>query len=813
MAQSTADIARTGEGDIAGALGRVTGISVVGGGFVYVRGLGDRYSLALLNGSPLPSPEPLRRVVPLDIFPTNVIASSLVQKSYSANFPGEFGGGVINLTTRAVPTESFLTISTSIGGNSESTGQLGYVYYGSSLDWTGFTNANRDLPPALRAYLSSGERISAGNVNTREIASQIVTGRNSILQRDPKLMPDFTGSITAGTAIDVLGGARLGIIATAGYSNKWRTRDTLQQTAATADLAGKELDFERVITDNRVVVNGLLGLGLEFGRNRIRWTNLYIRDTLKQARLGIGSRQTTSATATLQQQDKAWFERQLIDTQLVGEFKIGPAFSIDLRGAYAHSQREAPFELSYEYFRSNQANDPFGAHFINRLNNGQQGDASVSFSDLNENLWSAGADIGWKIAPDFNLTVGYAFSDTHRRTERRDFIFQAPSDFPRGIALFRPDLLLQPSIIDFYKIALVDINEANPVFDAALLNHAGYGQIQAQVTSKLSFNFGTRYEWARQTVSPVQVFNTPTASLAGTRLERDYWLPALTITYQLTPEMQFRLSGSKTIARPQFRELIFQLYFDPESNRQYRGNPLLKDSQLYNAEARYEYYFARDQRLSAAGFYKKIRNPIETFASFSDNAVLSSFANAPRAMLYGGELETQKYLPLDGLSETGFWRSRRAVAIANYTYTRSKISVKASDPVAVFASSATRATDLFRDGEPLTGQSDHVVNLELGLEDTDRLSQQTFLLTYASKRVTNRGAALQPDIIEYPGLKLDFVARQGINIAGVRLEAKLELRNLTGTKYREYQKNGDNRIFYNLYKPGTSGTFGLSASF
>ena len=90
---SNEDIARTGEGDIAGALGRVTGLSVVGGGFVYVRGLGDRYSQALLNGSPLPSPEPLRRAVPLDLFPTDVIASSLVQKTYSANFPGEFGGG------------------------------------------------------------------------------------------------------------------------------------------------------------------------------------------------------------------------------------------------------------------------------------------------------------------------------------------------------------------------------------------------------------------------------------------------------------------------------------------------------------------------------------------------------------------------------------------------------------------------------------------------------------------------------------------------------------------------------------------------
>ena len=152
---STAEIARTGEGNIAGALSRVTGLSVVGNGFVYVRGLGDRYSLALLNGSPLPSPEPLKRVVPLDLFPTGVIASSLVQKSYSVNYPAEFGGGVINLTTKATPDEPFLSIGVGVSGDTETTFNLGYTYYGSKSDWTGYDNGSRDLPPALRDFFAA----------------------------------------------------------------------------------------------------------------------------------------------------------------------------------------------------------------------------------------------------------------------------------------------------------------------------------------------------------------------------------------------------------------------------------------------------------------------------------------------------------------------------------------------------------------------------------------------------------------------------------------------------------------------------------
>jgi len=809
---SSVDIARTGEGNIAGALGRVTGLSVVGNGFVYVRGLGDRYSLALLNGSPLPSPEPLRRVVPLDLFPSAIISSSLVQKTYSANFPGEFGGGVINLTTKTVPKESFLTVGGSIGGNNETTGQLGYVYFGSRSDWTGFDNGSRNTPPALAAYYASGNRISQGNVNTAAIASQLVAGRMVVLQRNTKMPPNFTGSLTGGHSFD-LGGSALGIIANFGYSNKWRTRDTLQQTANSADLSTKGLDFQRVITEDRIVVNGLVGASLEFGKNKIRWTNLYIRDTLKQARLGVGTR-NTSGSATLQQQSTAWFERQLIDTQLVGEFRLADGLSLDLRGGYANSQRESPNEFEFEYSRSNDPADPFGNFFINQLNNGQRGSASVSYSDLNEDLWSGGIDLSYKVIPEITATVGYAYVDTKRRTDRRDFQFIAQGGLPAGVALFRPDLLLLPSNINAFNIRLVDGNEANPSFRSILRNHAAYGQLQVEFNDALSLNMGVRWEKAKQEVTPIQVFTVPTASLAGTSLNRTYWLPAATLTWKFADNMQLRLNGSKTIARPQFRELIFQPYFDPDINREFRGNPLLVDSQLYNAELRYEWYFAKDQRLAVAGFFKRIDKPIEVFAStVSDDNVVSSFANAPRADLYGVEFETQKYFPLEGISSAPFWQSRRAVVIANYTYTKSKINVKPTDTTAVFASSSTTASDYFRNGSPLTGQSNHLVNVQLGLEDQDRLSQQTILFSYASRRVTTRGASSQPDIIEVPGIQLDFVARQGIKIAGVNTELKFEVRNITGTKYKEFQQSGANFIYYNLYKIGTSASIGLSVNF
>ena len=811
---SAADIKRTGEGDIAGSLQRVTGLSVVSGGYVYVRGLGDRYSLALLNGSPLPSPEPLKRVVPLDIFPTSVIASTLVQKSYSANFPGEFGGGVINLTTNAVPAESFLTISGGIGANTETTYQMGYSYYGSKSDWTGFDNGSRDIPPALAAFFASGERISSGNVDTTAIAAEMVRFSKGTVQRIKDIDPNYSATISGGTSFD-LGGSTLGLIATAGYSNKWTTRDQRQQNSITPDLSALNSDFQRVTTDNRIVVNGLLGLGLEFGDNKIRWTNLYIRDTLKRSALALGTNDGQIQGADYMNQSTAWYERQLIDTQLVGEFKLTDALSLDMRGGYANSQREAPYEREFTYVRTNVATttDLVGDRFVNALNR-QRGDASITFSDLNEDLWSAGADLSYKFSPAVMLTAGYAFTDTKRTSSRYEFHYDA-TNLPLAVQQLRPDYLLSDASIQLYDISLLEFSGNYPVYDAALRVHAGYGQIQAELVPGVSVNAGVRYEKGDMSVTGIDVYNT--GATPFNQIKRDYWLPAVTVTVEAAKGLQLRASGSKTIARPQFRELISQPFLDTESNRFYRGNPYLQDSQLWNAEARVEWYMGRDERLTAAGFFKKIENPIETFTTITDTYnVTTSFANAPEATLWGFELEAQKYIPLDGW-DSDFFVSRRIALIGNYTYTQSKLKVKDGDttiPYTYTTGDLPAASDYFLNGVPLTGQSDHLVNLQLGLEDTDKLSQQTLLLTYASPRVTSRGPNLQPDIKEKPGFTLDFVARQGVKLpGGINSEFKFEARNITGRKFQEYQQAGDTKVFYNRYKIGTTIAASMTIAF
>lgn len=810
---SSEDIARTGEGDIAGALQRVTGLSVVGNGFVYVRGLGDRYSSALLNGSPLPSPEPLRRVVPLDIFPTSVIASSLVQKSYSVNYPGEFGGGVINLTTPAVPRDTFLNVGGSVSGDTETTFNLGYTYYGSDFDWFGFDDGTRDFPAPLRNAAIAGNFNNTTARERQDFAASLTNADTTLLQRNRNIPANGSGEISAGTSFDI-GGARIGVIASAGYSNNWRTRDALQQQAIDPNLAGDpKSSYRNVITDNRIIVNGLFGLGADFGPHRIRWTNLYIRDSLKQGRLAsgndisIGAQDPDLPDQSLEQ-STYWFERQLINTQLVGEFRFGD-LSLDVRGGYANSQRESPYERDIGYVYNPTVGD-----YVNNLSlTGQF--ANIAFSNLEESVYSGSFDLAYRLRGPIPITLsaGYAYTQTERASSRYQFRYRRLSGeaLPLVVAQERPDYLLSDFNIYTFGIGLEDISgaEGSAAYDADLTVHAGYAQVEAQLTDQLRAQVGVRFEDADQSVVTV-------GGIDNTSLANSYFLPAATVTWEFMPDMQFRLHGSKTIARPQFRELARQLYQDFESDREFTGNPFLVDSTLLNFEGRYEYYFRPNQRFSIAGFYKRIDNPIEAVAFIAGGDQLRfGFANAPQAELYGGEVELQAFLPLDSLGGP-FFDTRRLLFIANYTYTQSSITAD-DTPVIGPDLSTVPANVLFRDGAPLTGQSDHLVNIQIGIEDTDRLSQATLLFNYASERVTNRGPiqglARQPDIVEKPGLRVDFVLRQEVPVFGTRAELKFEARNIFGTDYEEFQSIDDNRIDINSYRVGRSFSLGVTVNF
>jgi len=806
------DLERTGDANAAAALTRVTGLSIVEGRFIYVRGLGERYSSALLNGSPLPSPEPLQRVVPLDLFPANILESVTVQKTYSANFPGEFGGGVIDLRTVDAPREPFFTFSSSIGANSETTGEESLIYFGSRTDFTGFDDDTREVPGSIALAFEAGEQINRANFTTAELQAMgqaLVNAPLRLLQRETTPV-NFGFDLAGGLSSDSSFGT-LGLIAVAGYGNSWTSRRGFQeesQFSGAVIIPSTSKAFES--NQNDVQLNLLTGLSLTGENHELKWTNFYVRSTTKEARTSSGP-DFAAGGDVLRDDFTEFFVRQLFSTQLAGEHDfMDGALGFDWRAGYAKTSRDAPYESRFQY-GVNGAGD-----FIHNPNN------LISFSELDEDVVSGGADVSYTLplsdVRDAVFSLGVAYADSNRDATRQDLQLAPVSGLTDEQRESRIDFLysdfnINPTTIELRQVA--GTNGAG-AYDAQLTVAAVYAMVDAEIIPLVRTTVGVRFEDGEQRVTTRDLFGGA-APFAPTEIEEQYYLPSFTATWNFAEDQQLRFGASQTIGRPQFRELAPQSYIDPDSDREFTGNPFLVDTEILNLDARYEWYFARHQYLTAGVFYKDLDKPVESVVVLTGDQRQQSFLNAPSATVYGVEAEVKKYFefPDNGSS---FIANKRWLFQANYTYSKSEVTVEAGDSVRTLGGGGAPESAAFfiQDGSPLQGQSEHVANLQVGWEDETARSQATIIVNYVSERITARGAGAagsrEPDYIQDPGVFLDFVYRKDFDYAGRDYGFALELRNLLNTDYDEFQELG-NKIRINNYELGSSASVSLTARF
>jgi outer membrane receptor protein involved in Fe transport len=802
------DLVRQGDATAAAALTRLSGISLVQGRFVYVRGLGERYSSALLNGSPLPSPEPLQRVVPLDLFPSNILAGATVQKSYSAEYPGEFGGGVINLQTVAVPDEFFANIGVSAGWRTGTTWEDGLTYYGSDTDWSTFDDGTRDLPDVLAHAISLGRgRVTEANFSDAElqaIGHDFVNAPLNLLQRAEHVPPAFGIDMGIGDVFE-LGWGNLGAILVGGYDNSWQTRRGVQEegiiTGAGDISPDTHYDYES--TQNDLQLNGLLGVGLDWDEYQLRWTNFYVRSVTKEARSREGFDHL--AGADVRDDFTEWFARELMTTQLTGFAAVG-SLQIDGRVSFAKTRREAPYEKAIRY----RLVDGVYLHSASQEQN------YTRFGTVDDELLSGGVDFTYTMPVsaqrDVTLSAGYAYSDNDRSAEQREFRFLATNvALPLAVQRERVDFLLSDFNIGPNGLVIRETTGADgaAAYSAALRVHGAYIQADAEIVPLVRVAAGVRYEDAVQRVTVLDLFGDEPPPSPAPR-EKDYWLPAGSITWNFFEDMQLRVGASMTIARPQFRELAPQTYLDPDTDRIFIGNPFLVDSKLVNVDARYEWYFGQNQFIALGGFYKDIDRPVELIVNEAGATQQTTFINAPKATILGGEIEFRRYfqMPLgDNWFSEVVW-----FAAGNYTYTKSQVKVESGDVVFPLTEGGEEApAEIYvQDGDRLQGQSNHLANFQFGLEDEAMGIQATILVNYASDRISTRGRPGFPDLIVDPGVTLDFTFRKvWTGMTGHETEFGFEARNLLNEDFEEFQSQGSGVVINNQYEVGRSFSMSL----
>lgn len=796
------DLNRTGDGDAALALARVSGLSIVRGQYAYVRGLGDRYSAALLNGSPLPSPEPLRRIVPLDLFPTEVLDGIAVQKTYSANYPGEFGGGIIDLRTLRRPEEAFLNLSVGSSYNTVTTGRDGIFHRGSSRDWSSWDGGFRDKPAPLQSILGNQTPLSALSTGDLETLTESLVIPNLLVHQDGTLGANFEASADGGFAFQA-GGIDFGFIAAGGYDSGWTTQEAVRQRVR-GDVVGTDLEVFTTALDTQV--NALGSLTGEVDNHSISLTGFFVRSVRKDTQLTRGEDFNAPGGRPLYEESTGWFERELGMIQLNGQHGFGN-LEANWRGSFARATRETPFLQRLRRFE-----DATGAPIYSTSNQ-----YTIEFTDLTDDLYNFGGDLSYPFnlpgARELVVTVGGERSRTERTFETLFFRMAGGNSLPADVQRARPDFLFSPDNIGPGRFLLAEVQNTQSNYAGELEVDAVFAQADLDITQFIRATFGVRYEDAVQTVQTYSRFGVPGR---GAVLANDYILPAATVTWNFADDLQLRVGYSETIARPQFRELANSAFFDPESQRSFRGFDGLVDTTMRNYDARLEYYLGRNQFVTGAVFFKEIENPIEEVQFETASFVTeTTFFNSPKAELRGIELEYRQTFefPFDVV----WFRDRDWRFGVNYTYTQAEVIAPAGTLVLDPISGSLRDAAFFNlDGSQLQGTPENIVNAQFGWE-TDN-AQLTLLVNWVDERILQRGfdspSGVLPDVIEEPGVQLDLVYRRSFNVLGREVRLGLSGRNLLDEQSRQFQRNdliGETE--FNTYDRGRTFSISLSTGF
>ena len=738
---------RSGDSNVAESLKRVAGLSTVGGKFVFVRGLGERYSTTLLNGAILPSPEPINRVVPLDLFPTAVLESVLVQKTYSARFPSEFGGGVLQLRTKKSIEEFFWNVSSSVGMTTDVNFEEGMTIQGGNLAWMGYDDGYRGIPDALQKAtegnqeLRRASRFLGGSGYTSEELQTIGHSlRNEYNPNFEDLPANFDISTSLGNFHNIgSSGATINYLAAIDYSNSWDQNEIERKTYQVNDQ-GLEIDDDLFWngTEHSIDISTILTTGINFNANHnVRLTSVVLRKTDDSVGFVEGH---LAQEDYIRRTELEWIERELFSNQLQGDHYF-PEFNdlvINWRYSDVKAERDSPDHRRYRYDLESDGRFQFST----------RADGNVRrYSALDDNAEDFGVDTTMEFDGPYNAILtaqaGFVMNQKERDSEIRRYSF-----FDKGYLTRNEDLLAMSMEEIFVPENIAPIGFELREFTRPTDNYVAFNESESYYVSgeinfddRLRLNGGVRFEEFHQSVDTFDLFQD--GRVISARQNSEDWLPAFSATF-INNDHQFRLAYSETLSRPDFRELSPADFTNPITGREVIGNPDLKIASITNYDFRWEWYFGFDDYMSLGVFYKQFENPIESIIQ-GGAANRQTFTNAKSGENQGIEWEGYKRLGFLGEIGEDFYVQ------ANVSFIESSVEIREEDSGIV--------TNLSR---PLQGQSDWLLNFQAGYEPFTGTTA-TLLYHYFGERITGVGIEGAPDIIEQPFGELNFNFIQELN--------------------------------------------------
>jgi len=825
---SSAQMQLVGDGTAIEASKRVTGVSIEDGKYIYVRGLGDRYTRTTLNGIQVPGLDPDKNSLQMDIFPTNLIDNIIAHKNFSAELPADFTGGLVNIETKAFPEKKIFKVSADAGYNPQMHLNSNYLTYkGGKTDFLGFDDGTRALP----------EGTDPVNIPTpvngapKEEVNQFVSSLNPELGATRATSPiDYGASLTLGDQYQLKGEKKnsLGYIFSLSYKRSYKYYDdvTYSEYQRFSESTITDLRYATIqkgeVSEDMALLGGLAGIAYKTQKSKYRLTAMRLQNGTKRAgRFTIDN----DGAAVGQSGYKAisdnleYNQRSLSNVLLAGEHSLGgDKWQVDWKLSPTWSTSNDPDVRRTAFTITNPDNPTFSA--------GAGGNPSRIWRYLDEVNASAKIDLQrhYKLM-DRDAVLKFGGSHTYKKRDYEILFFDMQFLGTQSWSHTDPNKVLAPENIYPNKPNNIYYNSGNKAlnpnaYSSNVNNTAFYISNEMSLLPKLKSVLGVRAEnyVQRYTGADQKYASGDTAN--GTYLDNDKvlsaldWFPSVNLIYALTEKQNLRFTYGRTIARPSFKELSFAQILDPITNRIFNGSLFtyadwdgkLTSTMINNFDLRWEMFMERSELISISAFYKTFDNAIELVRIPTQQTSTEFQArNVGNGQVYGAELELRKELGFISPFFSDFLFS------GNLTLVKSQIQMTGLEYNS--RKSYERAGQNITNTRDMAGQSPYVINAGISY-----LNQKAGLNVGAFYNVKGPtlyivGVGLYPDVYAEPFHSLNFSLNKTIGKEG-KTTIDFKVANLLNDRvekfYHSYQ--ADNQVFDSI-NPGRSFSIGISHSF
>lgn len=797
---SAQQIKRSGDSDVAGAIKRVPGVSIQGGQYVFVRGLGDRYTKTILNNMEVPGLDPDRNAIQIDIFPTSLIDNIIVYKNFTPDLSADFVGGTVDIQTKDFPDEKTMSLSIGFEYNPSMHFRNDFLTYsGGSTDFLGFDDGTRDLPFDGRT----------GNIPSPISRDQSL---NDITSSFSSNMAATTSSNLANMSLGFsmgdqknLGNKTLGYIAAINYNNTYTFYEDAIDAAFVKPSQNNDFEltpdtrFQGPLGIRDAQLSGLAGISLKSDKSKFRLQGMHVQNGTERAALRTRVRSNNNFNTSLVD-NLEYTERFLTNFLIAGEhyfngdesrleWKVSPTFAT----INDKDVRITPFTID-DGETSINAQEGGEPNRIWRLLTEQNYVAKVDYTK----------NISFKGRPS-KLKVGASNIFKTRDYEIQNFVTQIRGSQDalnlNGDAdrLFAPDNIwtLERGAGTFVQNGF---NLSN-AYEGTMNTLGGYVMGELGLSEKLKTIVGVRVEQFDQWYTGVNQAGANPNDPSGISFDNEKitssfdFFPSVNFIYQVVENSNLRASYSKTVARPSFKEKSFAEIQDVLTGRTFIGNIDLVETNIDNFDLRYEYFFGRGETVSFGGFYKTFQNPIE-MVRFSQQPNDLQPRNVGDATITGVELEVRKNLSflMPALENLSF--------ISNVTLTEATVEIDAVE--AQGRQNGLRNGESFSDRRDFVGQPPFIINAGLNYTDFENFWEASVSYNVQGRTLAVVGINRTPDTYDVPFNSLNMNIQKGFGDEGQHVVG-LRVNNLLGDlREREFESFMSANAIETRRDPGTS---------